>query len=325
MVIKARNSAGQFTSYEDQFRIERDEQAGLVAKHIQLGNPVMPWAITELELDNVTMTYAQSPIPQDIILQTEQGKATVDVFLQLHGSSAIRRSGQASRFYGSGQCNLIHAPASEGELTLQGPGVSTFVAQFSPAFFTHFLAGQPGPLDQLGESIERGRCQPLAATNVVLTPAMRDTLQAMLHCPYRGLVKRLFLEGKLLELIALQLDQTDQTSRRQPTSLRGADVDKLRLVREWLDSNFLQPLTLMDVARQAGLNEFKLKKGFRELFHTTVFTYLTDLRLTHAKQLLLEGQRLVGEVADELGYSQVHHFTSAFKKRFGYLPRELRK
>lgn len=324
MVIKAQNETGQFASYENRYQVETDEQAGLVEKKILLSDPVIPWAITELSLENVTMIHARTQLNQNIVLRTEQARATVDIFLQLNGHSEIHRSGQTNRTYQSGQCNLIHTPAYEGELKLSGPDISTFVVQFSTAFFERILYGTPGPLEQLGEAVEKGQMQVLTASHALITPAMKAGLYAMLNCPYKGLVKRLFLEGKLLELVALQLEQIDQVKHGRSTSLRGTEVDKLMAVREWLEANFLQPVTLLDVARVAGLNDFKVKKGFRELFHTTVFTYLTDLRLTYAKQLLLDEKRTVSEVADVLGYSQIHHFTNAFKKRFGYLPHTLK-
>ncbi|SFC13981.1 helix-turn-helix transcriptional regulator [Spirosoma endophyticum] len=324
MIIKARNATGQFASYENRYQVETDKQAGLVEKKILLSDPVIPWAITELALENVTIIHAQTQLDQNMILRTEQARPTVDVFLQLTGSSAIQRSGQPNRTYKSGQCNLIHTPAYEGELQLSGPDIATFVVQFSTAFFERILYGTSGPLERLGEAVEKGQTQLLADCHAMITPAMKACLYTILHCPYKGLIKRLFLESKLLELVALQLEQLDQAKSSRSTSLRGTEVDKLMAVREWLDANFLQPVTLLEVARLAGLNDFKLKKGFRELFHTTVFTYLAELRLNYAKHLLLNENRTVSEAADALGYSQIHHFTNAFKKRFGYLPSELR-
>lgn len=272
----------------------------------------------------MTLIHAQTQSKQRIVLHTEQAKPTVDIFLQLRGGSAIQRTGQPNRGYQAGQCNLVHTPSYEGELELSGYDISTVAVQFSPLFFERLVWGTSGPLEQIGEAIEKGTMQLLTARHALISPAMKVSLQAMLHCPYKGLVKRLFLEGKLLELVALQLEQIEQSRSGRSPSLRNADIDKLMAVREWLEANFLQPVTLGEVARLAGLNDFKLKKGFRELFHTTVFTYLTDLRLQYARQLLLEERRSVREVADVLGYSHIHHFSHAFKKRFGYLPHTLK-
>jgi AraC-like DNA-binding protein len=73
-----------------------------------------------------------------------------------------------------------------------------------------------------------------------------------------------------------------------------------------------------------GLNDFKLKKGFKELFGTTVFSYLNELKMDYAKRLILDEKKTIYEVAMTLGYSEPHHFYAAFKRRFGYSPGELK-
>lgn len=324
MNLLLRNPTGQFAPYDNLFRIDVDEQAGLVEKRTPPPCLDIPWSLIELSLGNAKLLYAQSHINQETVLKTEQVAPTIDVFLQLDGNSAFRRSGQPSRSYGPGQGNLIHSPVSEGELRLNGPTITTFVAQLSVSFFWQFLYDKTELLERLAESIEQGKTQLLARGSPLVTPIMKETAYAMLYCPYKGLVKRLYLEGKLLEICALQIEQVQQATTPRPTSLKAADIDKLMAAREWLDEHFLLPVTLLGLARQVGLNDFKLKKGFRELFHTTVFGYLTERRLHYARHLLLDGKWRVAEVADELGYSQVHHFSNAFKKRFGYLPSALR-
>lgn len=324
MGIKVQDGAGQYSSFENRYQVDRDEQAGVVQKRILTPSPVVPWSITELAMDNVTITHAQSEINQHIVLGTQQAEPTVDLFVQLTGQSQIRRSNQSDRLYQPGQCNVVYTPACEGELHLGGLAVSTFAVQFSAPFFQRFLDGQVGSLDWLSEGINKGQMRSLAPDNARVTPAMKAVLHEVLHCPFHGLVKRLFLEAKLLELLALQIDQLNLSQSARTITLRPDDVAKLMAVRDWLATHFLQPITLLEVARLVGLNDFKLKKGFRELFNTTVFGYLTDLRMCHARQLLLDSGQTITEIADGLGYQHVHHFTHAFRRHFGYLPSELR-
>jgi AraC-like DNA-binding protein len=218
----------------------------------------------------------------------------------------------------------VYTPAYEGELRLSGPAVSTFAVQFSAPFFQRFLDGQVGPLDRLAEGIDKGQMHALAPVNPSATPTMKAIMYDVLHCPFKGFSKRLFLEAKVLELLALQIDQTGAGYSSPTTALKPDDVDKLLAAKEWLNEHFLQPITLLEVARLVGLNDFKLKKGFRVLFNTTVFGYMTNLRMSHARRLLLDNRQTVTEVADALGYQHVHHFAHAFRKHFGHLPSELR-
>lgn len=73
-----------------------------------------------------------------------------------------------------------------------------------------------------------------------------------------------------------------------------------------------------------GINQTKLKSGFKQLFGTTVFGYLTDIRMEKARLLILSEKKNVGEVADLVGYQHPHHFAAAFKRKFGYSPGKLK-
>ena len=83
------------------------------------------------------------------------------------------------------------------------------------------------------------------------------------------------------------------------------------------------PPSLSELSRIIGINEFKLKKGFKEIFDTTVFGYLSETRLLIAKNDLYNNNKSVSQIAFELGYSSVQHFSNAFKKRFGIAPSKI--
>jgi AraC family transcriptional activator of pyochelin receptor len=74
----------------------------------------------------------------------------------------------------------------------------------------------------------------------------------------------------------------------------------------------------------ASINEFKLKKGFKESFSQTVFEYLSDVRLEIGKNDLLEKKKTVSEIPFNLGYSSLQHFSTSFKRKFGVPPNQVR-
>jgi AraC-like DNA-binding protein len=81
---------------------------------------------------------------------------------------------------------------------------------------------------------------------------------------------------------------------------------------------------LRSLARQFGINEFKLKKGFRELFGATVFGYIHTLKMHHARTMMEEAGASVSQAASRTGYKNANHFSAAFKKQFGMSPSALR-
>lgn len=135
----------------------------------------------------------------------------------------------------------------------------------------------------------------------------------------------MFLFSKAIEILVLQAESYNQLL--SPIKIYAkTDYDKERLVyaRDYLIQHMEVPPSLTQLARVAGINEYKLKRGFKEMFGTTVFSYLAESRLELAKIDLLEAQKSVTEIAFELGYSSVQHFSAAFKKKFGVAPSQLR-
>ena len=84
--------------------------------------------------------------------------------------------------------------------------------------------------------------------------------------------------------------------------------------------NLENPPSLLELARQVGINKNKLNQNFRQVFGTSVFDYLRIRRLERSKELLKSKAKNVTEVAFEVGYAQQSNFTRAFKKHFGTNP-----
>lgn len=141
-----------------------------------------------------------------------------------------------------------------------------------------------------------------------------------LHPPY---IKRLLLEAKILELIT-ELHKPISPDNEAGLAFTNADKARLAEAKKLVEQNLRSPYSLTELSRKTGLNDFKLKKGFKALFGNTVFGYLGELRMDLAYKLLQDG-RSVGEVAETVGYKNAHHFTAAFKKRFDLLPSKLDK
>ena len=155
------------------------------------------------------------------------------------------------------------------------------------------------------------------------TTAMQSALHQILHCPYQGLTRWLYLEGKVMELIALRLDQVIQ---HQPAALvapglHAKDIERIHYASAILLQRLDNPPSLLELARLVELNDYKLKQGFRQVFGTTVFGYLQTHRMELAKQLLAEPTFKIAGVAQAIGYANQSHFCQMFKQQFGMTPR----
>jgi AraC family transcriptional regulator, transcriptional activator of the genes for pyochelin and ferripyochelin receptors len=154
------------------------------------------------------------------------------------------------------------------------------------------------------------------------TPEMQQVLQRLLHCPYHGLTRHLYLEGLTLELFSLQFAQWAEQGQMTPTiGLCSDDIERIHQAKAILSQNLMHPPSIMGLARQVGLNDYKLKLGFRQVFETTPFGYLRSQRLELAQHLLGSTELTVEQVAIAVGYQSRSSFTAAFRREFGTAPK----
>lgn len=158
-----------------------------------------------------------------------------------------------------------------------------------------------------------------------LTTSLACLAQEVIHCPMQAGAKRLFMEGKALEIIAHELSffrNSDKADYGRPEPL---EIERLRQAKSILDIEYADPPGLFELARRVGLNDFKLKRGFKSCFGTTIFGYIRDLRMEKARTMLDRGDMSVTEAAFAAGYNSLGYFAAAFKKRFGILPGKYRQ
>lgn len=155
-------------------------------------------------------------------------------------------------------------------------------------------------------------------------PQIVKLFEQIRDCSYAGPLRHLYLEGKCYELIATYLDQAEMnvSSGRSSSKLSAEDIRCLHFAREMLAHSWRTPPSLLELARSAGLNDYKLKAGFKELFGTTVFGYIRHLRLNEARRLLEGGEATVSQAAFRVGYLNLSHFAAAYRRTFGHNPSE---
>ncbi len=135
-------------------------------------------------------------------------------------------------------------------------------------------------------------------------------------------IERLMIEAKTLELLSLiaKTAPLEHAPRKDPC-LREYDHDSVAAAAAYLDANLAADHSLAALSRHVSLNEFKLKKGFRERYGNTVFGYLRQKRMERARELLRTQSSTILEVANSVGYTNPSHFTRAFRESFGINPK----
>ncbi|WP_228055001.1 helix-turn-helix transcriptional regulator [Gloeocapsopsis crepidinum] len=123
------------------------------------------------------------------------------------------------------------------------------------------------------------------------TAAIEGIAQQIINCPFQGITKRIYLQAKVLELIALQLAPilSAQDGLQLSPRLKPETIAQIHYAREILLSRLENPPSVLELAQLVGVSERTLRRGFREIFGKTAFSYLNDKRIELAERLLRQG------------------------------------
>ncbi|GAA3648757.1 helix-turn-helix transcriptional regulator [Flavivirga jejuensis] len=122
------------------------------------------------------------------------------------------------------------------------------------------------------------------------------------------------------------IKQANNSKKSKQLNLSFSDIRKIREVHDHIVNNLDKQLSsLVELAHTFGTNEFKLKYGFKQLYGQTVFRFLIDERLRKASLLIQHTDTSIKEIAHITGFISAPHFSKAFKEKYGFTPRDLRK
>ncbi|NJN38377.1 MAG: helix-turn-helix transcriptional regulator [Acaryochloridaceae cyanobacterium CSU_3_4] len=157
-----------------------------------------------------------------------------------------------------------------------------------------------------------------------VTAAARRLAQQIWQAPFWGATQRLYLQAKVFDLLALQLQpMLTDLNLTHPVPGRKADtIARIYHAQEILQSRLEQPPGFLELAKLVGVSDRTLRRSFQNLFGTTVVGYLTQQRMQQAEQRLRAGDCTVAEVAIQVGYAHLGHFAAGFKRQFGVTPSE---
>ncbi|MCV6606784.1 MAG: AraC family transcriptional regulator [Campylobacterales bacterium] len=134
----------------------------------------------------------------------------------------------------------------------------------------------------------------------------------------------IYMESKLLDLIYSSINSI-KNEVNDDIYLSSEDINSINRAKQIIIENMENPPSLKEISYQASINEFKLKKGFKQIYGTTVFGYLQEYRLEKAKKLLETNEINIGEASSLVGYKSISHFSKIFKDYFGVTPIEVKK
>jgi len=130
-------------------------------------------------------------------------------------------------------------------------------------------------------------------------------LNDILNCKLVGELATIYKQAKILELLSLELAKLEQNE----DDIFLDEYDKSAIIK----------------AKEIHLNEFKLKKGFKQVYKTSPYSLLLKYKMDIAKDLILKQEYSINEIALIVGYKFASNFTNAFYKEFKIRPKDILK
>lgn len=156
-----------------------------------------------------------------------------------------------------------------------------------------------------------------------VTPMLQVSVNQLFNDTISGMAVEVFEKAKAYEILALYFNREEGMDLQQCPFLNDEEnVERIRQAKKIIIEKMASPPTIKELAVEIGLNEYKLKEGFKNIYGKTVFQFLNDYRLDTARHLLDSGGHKVNDAAYHIGYTNPSHFIAAFKKKFGVTPKK---
>jgi AraC-like DNA-binding protein len=274
-----------------------------------------------LFLMNVHMQFNE---PASILFEIE-GETVTSQFIFYEQKQAMDDKQRIKKMRGGARHNIRYIPSLSGRYELQPDVVyNYFLIVLSKEYYFHLINQDSLLHADFVQEIKNGKYTSISAQDLLVSHEMKQTINDIVECKRAGELKRLHTESKILELLMLQMEQLQNDQHDEVRKYTNLEQEKIEQARDILDQDFANPPVLPVLSRMVSLNEFKLKRGFKAYFGTTIYGYVTRLKMERARHLLVDQKMTIREVTYEVGFKHQSHLSEAFKKYFGILPSEIR-
>lgn len=138
-----------------------------------------------------------------------------------------------------------------------------------------------------------------------------------------GFLRSMFLEGKLYEMLVIQIAQyeDDQQEEKGSQILRRTDVEKVKQAVELMNNNLDKNYSIEFIAKEVGTNVNKLQESFKHMYDLTVNKYMQQIKLEAAKDLLNTSEYNISQIVNMIGLNNRSYFSKIFKEKYNVSPK----
>ncbi|HJZ73044.1 MAG TPA: AraC family transcriptional regulator [Vicinamibacterales bacterium] len=272
-----------------------------------------------VELEGIGLFRARYQVPRPVTIYCEQESPQLFVHVGLRGHTVTRTDGVPGPLSDEPPgVDVVYTPATRTGLAIRRD-YEVFLVNFPIAALRRWAKRYPELLENVADRIERGAAFALSRRTALPTPTLLAMIDALMNSHRHGPLRELYVEAKVLELLIHQLGPVPDLPRAS-----APDVDRMMGARDRLLAQLKDPPTIDELAHLVGTNAFRLKRDFKAVFGRGIRAFVLAQRHEMARALLLDTRLSIKDVAARIGYSDVAHFSVAFKRHQGVPPSVLR-
>jgi AraC family transcriptional activator of pyochelin receptor len=236
----------------------------------------------------------------------------------LKSDQLMQIKGIGDTFLQEGQANIIYSPDNQyTHFYKKGKEYIALDIYYSLEVLSKWRQLFPA-LEIFVSKVESGQPALLSGMPLRLTASIFSIIHDIIHCPYDQAYHKLYFENKASLLLFLLMVQTIQPL--PDDEYAKENINSILRAKSLITLDEQYHYSIPEIAREVGLNEVKLKKGFKQVFGTGLYGFLMTTRMEKATELLGTTSKAVKEISLLIGYKSTSSFIKLFKKRYGYSP-----
>lgn len=159
------------------------------------------------------------------------------------------------------------------------------------------------------------------AYETTVSPAMFSIAAEMEHLSLPTELESQYYKLKSEELLCHIFTMLIEREPLPASQIHVEDIRAIYAIKQRFQSDLGTPPDIVQLSREAGMSDRKLRRLFNQIFGKSVFEYFQWLRMQEAARLLRSGRLTVSEVGYQLGFTNLGHFTRIFEQHHGIKPK----
>lgn len=282
--------------------------------------------LQEGNIGTKTFRYGEMNFIKDIALLGQTTAPQVEIYLSLEGIYQSQVKEHRFPFnLAAHRFSISYSPDPSGKcLLLENIKNSFFEVNFTKKDLLSLNITSSRTYDELLTAILKNTPFAVSYQGIPLDWDILKIVSQIKSPPVRTNLMPHYIAIKLEELMIHLLQQCDRYHGKEIHKLSGRDHKRLVSVVDYLNVNYKNFPTIDKASRISGACASKISSDFKKVYGCTIFEYCQMLRMKDAQYMLQQTDLTIAQVAYDIGYRNPQHFTSAFKRYFGILPRSVR-